>query len=519
MTNPIEPSLAKDPLLFKQLLWPHVRFYDKQVEILESLVRDDETIVPAGNKLGKDFVAGFAVLWFFLTRRPCRIITTSVKADHLKVLWGEINNFISESQYPLRNDHGGPLIVNHLNLRYEGCQRSYASGMVAAEGAAMQGHHVARIGDGIPRTMFVADEASGVPNQYYTMADTWADCKLIIGNPWDCENFFKWSVKGRPATADRGGDLLRPDGSGYYRKIIKIMVTDSPNVKQAEAEIAKGMEPSGHMVVPGVKTYREYQENLIKWDDHQKTVSLWADWYEGAEVRMFPDEWIQAAYQRYAKLKGHKRVAKSIGVDSAMGGDKTAWYVFDEFGPIHKEAMKTPDTNIIPSHTLMLARRFGVPYENIMFDLGGGGKQHADRLRAGGFHVRGVYFGASVAPEKKRGITPLDKRKLEDEERQVYKNRRAEMFGLFREGLDPEQGTIALDPGDEELANQLRVFPLLYDEEGRLYLPPKNKPNQTSTVQSLVEMIGHSPDEADAAVMAWYAQQKKPTKRTAGAIL
>jgi len=75
-----------DPLAFQREFWPDVQLYDKQIEILYSLRDNDETFVPAGNMLGKDFIAGYAVLWFFLTRHPCRIVTTSAKDDHLRVL-------------------------------------------------------------------------------------------------------------------------------------------------------------------------------------------------------------------------------------------------------------------------------------------------------------------------------------------------------------------------------------------------------------------------------------------------
>ena len=46
-----------DPVEFKKLCWPDVEFYDKQREIIYSVQDNDETIVPAGNMLGKDFVA------------------------------------------------------------------------------------------------------------------------------------------------------------------------------------------------------------------------------------------------------------------------------------------------------------------------------------------------------------------------------------------------------------------------------------------------------------------------------
>ena len=194
-----------DPIKLGKVFWPDVEFYREQRDIIYSVWENDETMVVAGNKLGKDFVAAFIVLAFFLTRHPCRIITTS--ADHAQlesVLWGELRRFIATSRIPLEHTKGGPLVINHLHLRkvYKGtrCGISYVLGRVAAKGEGMLGHHVGNFGDGIPRTLFVADEASGVEDVSYERADTWAERKLIIGNPFPCGNFFKRGVE--------GGDIL-----------------------------------------------------------------------------------------------------------------------------------------------------------------------------------------------------------------------------------------------------------------------------------------------------------------------
>jgi phage terminase large subunit len=192
-----------DPFKLAKMCWPHVRFYSKQREIIRSVEENDETFVSAGNMLGKDFVAGFIALWFFLSRHPCRVVTTSADGPQLEaVLWGEIRRFIQTSVVPLEGEKGGPLVVNHLHLRKldpgtgKVCGISYVIGRVAAKGEGMLGHHVAETGDGVPRTLFVADEASGVDDQSYKASDTWARRKLVIGNPWPCNNFFKSGIKG-----------------------------------------------------------------------------------------------------------------------------------------------------------------------------------------------------------------------------------------------------------------------------------------------------------------------------------
>jgi hypothetical protein len=152
-------------------------------------------------------VSAFVILWFFLTRHPCRIVTTSADAPQLEaVLWGEIRRYIDTARYPLDHKQGGPLIVNHLLLRKvipansgrpaRKCGISYCIGRVASKGEGMLGHHVAKQSDRIPRTLAVFDEASGCDDDSYERTDTWAERKLIIGNPYPTQGFFQRMVKG-----------------------------------------------------------------------------------------------------------------------------------------------------------------------------------------------------------------------------------------------------------------------------------------------------------------------------------
>lgn len=181
----------RDPIQFAATLWPEVQFYDKQIQVIESVRDNDETFVVAGHELGKDFVAGFIALWYFVCHQPCRIITTSVKDDHLRVLWGEIGRFIETAKYPLEYIKGGPLIIKHRDIgkvfKGKPCSISYLRGMVSEKGEGMAGHHA-------PYTLLIVDEASGVEDEVYKRADSWAKKKLIIGNPYPCSNFFKKGI-------------------------------------------------------------------------------------------------------------------------------------------------------------------------------------------------------------------------------------------------------------------------------------------------------------------------------------
>lgn len=531
------------------MLWPDVYFYDKQREVIDSVVNNTETYVPAGNKLGKDFISAFIVLYTFLTRRPCRIVMTSAKDDHLDVLWGEIKRFISRSKFPLDAERGGPLWINARHIRKvksDGslCGISYVTSMVASDDtiAAMGGHHanpdsVEEANDGIPRTLFLTDESSSVPDGYYTIARPWMKRGLFIGNCWDCANYFYRGVK--------AGDVPDPDRPGrYYRKVIRIRAQDSPNIRLGLLQKARGERPSNEILVPGVRDYAEYAEYIATANPIEICVSVDAQFYEGRELRLYPADWLRlsARYALAVQRHGVRRQARALGIDPAEGGDRTAMCAVDEYGIVATRSRQTPNTADIVTEAKAFARELGVPPERIVFDRGGGGKQHADRMVEDGWiGVRSVGFGEGMQLEIRTGIRLVEEKEENRQERYVYVNRRAQMYGDLRQLIDPSQDYLLqcrpdlargrarvnvedhLDPSTEpdpaipsqrngsrwgipssemELIRQLTPMPLLYDQEGRMRMLPKHKKDPDSTEKTLTELIGCSPDEADALVLA-----------------
>jgi hypothetical protein len=308
--------------------------------------------------------------------------------------------------------------------------------------------------------------------------------------------------------------------SRYYRKIIRIRAEDSPNVRWGLEQRSRGLEPTGEVLLPGVLPWIDYAKRRVTWDKVRQCIGLDAEFYEGAENLLFPPDWLNAAARRAEELRYVARTAIAIGVDPGEGGAETTMAAVDKRGLIELVAKKTPDTSVITSELLAFAKKHSVPSHKVYMDRGGGGKQHADRLRSMGYEVVTVAFGEVPSLEIRYSRYPVSDRREQQEEKYAYVNRRAEMYGLLRSKLDPAANPegFALPADYTELRRQLAPIPLTYDPEGRLYLLPKDKKDPQSKQKTLKELLGCSPDQADALVLAVWGSEHVGTRRKVGAI-
>lgn len=305
----------------------------------------------------------------------------------------------------------------------------------------------------------------------------------------------------------------------FFRKIIRVKATDSPNVMYALEQERRGIKPDNDIIVPGVINWGEYTYRRKTWDKIRQCIGLDGEFYEGSEILLFPPDWLNLSEERFRRLPS-KRIAKAGGCDPAEGGDKTAMAAIDEYGLIELCSRKTPNTNDVYTEAVAFIRRHNIPPERFCFD-NAFGKSHADRMRAElGWQVRTVPFGGSLADDLVRGVVPLKVRKDRVEERYEYKNRRAQMYGELSEMMDPSLPGIrfALPAEEHELRRQLAPLPKKYDNEGRQILIPKQNHKDPDDPNTMINLIGCSPDEADALVLAVHAMRHKGVNRTAGPI-
>lgn len=331
----------------------------------------------------------------------------------------------------------------------------------------------------------------------------------------------------REANANYGNesDVVDAEVVRYFRRVIRVKATDSPNVRLGLAQERAGLPATNEYLVPGVLSYREYRKRRATWDKVRQCIGLDGEFWKGKETLLYPPEWLNLAEERARRLNPNRK-AKAGGCDSAEGGDDTSFCALDEYGIIEVESLKTPNTNDVPAMAIVFMRRWDIPAERFAFDRGGGGKQHADRLRAMGHNVMTVGFGEAIATEPRRGLETIARRKDVREVRYEYKNRRAQMYGELSEWLDPsleEDGPrCAIPERFVELRRQMAPIPKLLDGEGRYYMLPKSKgtgkKDQERDTPTLTDLIGRSPDDLDAVVLGYHALRYRGTRATAGAV-
>jgi len=300
------------------------------------------------------------------------------------------------------------------------------------------------------------------------------------------------------------------------RKVIKIAAADSPNVR------------AGRRVFPGVLTLEEYEERRRTWDIQRQTVGLDAEFYKGPQLLLYPESSLKLCAEQFEKIKSTGRKGAALGVDSAEGGDNSAWVPIDWDGIIEVIGEKTPDTAKINPKTLELMSRYSIPGNKVGYDKGGGGQQHVDNIRLlpGCKEVQAIFFGDSVKPEIRQGQRTVAQRKEDAEKKQEYKNLRALMYGELAKRLDPIHNPVPFaipgphyGPAYARLWHQLSKIPKLRDAENVMYMLPKRSVTKShgKKTPSLTDLLGMSPDEADALVIAYHLMTRVSRRRKAKA--
>jgi len=492
-----------NPLAWMAYHWPDMVIAPHQAEILRSVADTIETFCHSGNTTGKTRVAALVVLWFFTTRFPARVIVSSSSNRQLKnALWPEVTKLIRQAVHPLgiRETHMHLGVVNDETGRpYDD---HFVEFFVTTDVENFQGVHEA---SDVPRVLVLFEEASGVGDEFWDAATSFAHRILVIGNPLKTNNFYYHCC--------RRGDIPSPDGNGLARRVIHVDAKATPNVKAGLAWKATGCHGPPPIVIPGMLTFGQYVHHLATKHPLWILQRLHGRFDESGDSLMFPVDWLDKAEIMWQTAKLLPRGPFALGVDVAEGGrDLTCWCVLDKFGIVKIITLMTKDTTVIIPKTLELMAEYDVHPSRVAFDRGCGGYQYAQTMRSQGQPVKAISFGGGAFDSK------------------TYMNTRAEMYWRLRNTADPSRWSkvegsngdgvvwerfFSYDPNEFMLREELAVPPIMHDGEGRLKMLRKD-PMPRSRQPSIKGFLGRSPDRADAVALANYVL--RGPSRSCGAV-
>jgi hypothetical protein len=439
---------------------------DWQANLLRSTSK--QMLLLCSRQAGKSTVAAALAIKAALTQTPALVLLLSpVLRQSGELFRDKVKRFY--------NDLGRPVaVVQESQLAMELANGSRIISLPGDEGT-IRGY------SGV--SLLVIDEASRVPDDLYRavrpMLAVSKGNLVCLTTPWGKQGWFHKEWHG-------GGDWER----------VRITAEECPRISGEFLE-----EERRSM---GESWYR--QEYMCSFED------------AGGSPLFLPG-WLDRAASLARDLAGKPRRAKAIGCDPGEGVSSTVWVVVDELGVIAVVSEKTADTSVIVGKTAAMIKEYGVEPGRVVFDRGGGGKQHADLLESKGCRVRTVGFGEAVTAEPSYQQQSVADRIGQRSERYSYVNRRAQLYGQLRLLLNPahnERG-FAIPAEFGELRRQLSPMPLLYDGEGRMRMLPKNKKDPEGKERTLQEILGVSPDEADALVLAVDGLQNETRKVKVGA--
>ena len=86
-------DLAADPVMFVETML-NVKPEKWQKEFLYNVQNNPRNAVKSGHGVGKTAVLSWLILWWLLTRHPCKVICTANTAHQLSdVLWAEVKKW------------------------------------------------------------------------------------------------------------------------------------------------------------------------------------------------------------------------------------------------------------------------------------------------------------------------------------------------------------------------------------------------------------------------------------------
>ena len=178
-------ALRNDPVLFvRTCLQAEPQKW--QIEALQNIANHNRLSVRSGHAVGKTTFLAWTILWFLLTRPDVKIACTANSASQLEqILWSEIQKWHKRMPVGFQNE----LEFRTDKITIKNAPESFCVARTSRREnpEALQGFHS-------PNMLFIIDEASGVPDIIFEVAQgamsTHNAKTVMVGNPNRASGFF-----------------------------------------------------------------------------------------------------------------------------------------------------------------------------------------------------------------------------------------------------------------------------------------------------------------------------------------
>jgi phage terminase large subunit len=362
----------RDPVWFILTVLKVKYLTPQQKQVCRSIRDNRRTAVPAGNSVGKTFLAACLVLWFLFCFDNSKVLTTAPTWFQVEnLLWREVRTLLSHSLLSGQ----GSLTLTSLTLSNEW----FAVGLSTNDPTRFQGIHA-------PRILLVFDEATGIDNEIWEAAEGVAvgnnDRFLAIGNPTDPTARFKTVC------------------DSELWNVIRLSGEDHPNVTEDK------------IIVPGAVTKEWIEEKRIEYGGRESA------FYRARVLGLFPEQGDDMLISLADVERSQKRWQQPQGIPDALGVD-IARFGSDETVEIELYGSTVAQPRTFHGQNTMQTAgsvKANGADKKAVDDSGLGGGV-TDRLKEQGVNVTAFISGE----------------KANDSER--FLNRRAESWWLIREML------------------------------------------------------------------------------------
>lgn len=506
---------------YVEFQWPALQLDMWQWDILESLF--DPTIrrvfVKGNTGCGKGAAAGIACCMYFHIWDDAKIVITrdSMKMAE-KIAFGEVDKWWREMK-----------VKPPGTLRVSGVYDNKQHSITLANPLLIEGFRGAHS----PHVLFWFDEATAANlEDKYKLANTQAKKFLALSNPSTLSGAFRDAFP--VLEPDKTQTILDQYGktrcitvSGWECTNVIEKCLEQPVAPLGGIEIEGTFYPHGtaiqeqhfqqrQPIIPGQTCYDEFMSLLNDSDplvrnvyalgkfpdqDPEKQVIL-PDWLL-APARFWcrwNQLWLRASEGRHTwalSLLEKILPVEALGLDVAASryGDTSVLAIGGRYGIRAIHECQFSDTQQTMSWVLETALSYGIDLKQgrvpIAIDWGGGyGNAVGDPLKKLNVHVIEIYGNASS-----------------DIDSQKYANKRAELYGEAGRRLDPAGDfrmiPFALPDNDRLKAELVAPAKIYAGHDGeKYYITPKGRrgADENFMGKTLREMLGRSPDRADAVV-------------------